>query len=326
MNRFYLFFLMLLIPLLLGSQAYGQNPGDNDPSFNPDDTGFGEIDGFNGTVRDMVRLADGKILAVGTFTAYNGTSRSGIARINVDGTLDTSFDPGTGFTSLPSFGNLVVNTIAIQGDGKIVVGGVFARFNGLALNRIARLNPDGTYDTDFNPGSGFNGGVDRIALQVDGKILVGGTFTSYNGTARNRFVRIEPNGNLDTSLDVGTGFNNGVISIAIQPDNKILLGGSFTSFNGVTQNRITRLNLDGSRDTDFNTGTGVSTGSFVWRITLQPDNKILVGGEYTRFNGLTRNSLFDLTPMEVWTMILILVQASMTKLDPFKYWQMEKSW
>ena len=80
----------------------------------------------------------------------------------------------------------------------------------------------------FDIGTGFDNTVRVIDIQPDGKILVGGDFTKYNGTSRNRIVRLNSNGSIDTSFNIGTGFNDDVWTIDIQPDGKILVGGVAT--------------------------------------------------------------------------------------------------
>ncbi|WP_033316646.1 delta-60 repeat domain-containing protein, partial [Pontibacter roseus] len=125
-------------------------------------------------------------------TSFNGTPRSFIARLNADGTLDASFNPGTGF-------NRELYSLALQPDGKVLVGGNFFSFNGTPRNFIARLNADGTLDASFNPGSGFTDYVVSLAFQPDGKVLVGGSFTSFNGTPRSRIARLNADGTLDAS-------------------------------------------------------------------------------------------------------------------------------
>ena len=148
--------------------------------------------------------------------------------------LNRGFDTGTGFNS-------GIESIAIQTDGKIVVGGDFITYNGTTQNRITRLNSDGTRDTGFNIGTGFDNFVSSIATQSDGKILVGGSFTTYSGSTQNYITRLNSDGTRDTGFTIGTGFTGDVRSIAIQTDGKIVVGGFFTSYNGTTQNRITRL-------------------------------------------------------------------------------------
>jgi len=148
--------------------------------------------------------------------------------------IDPDFSIGTGFDSN-------VRSIALQSDGKILVGGFFVSYNDTSQNYITRLNADGSIDTSFNIGTGFYNVVRSIAVQSDGKILVGGAFTSYDGTPQNRITRLNTDGSLDTTFNIGTGFDSTPASIAVQSDGKILVGGFFTSYKGTPQNRITRL-------------------------------------------------------------------------------------
>ena len=251
--------------------------------------------GFNNDVNTIEVQTDGKIVIGGSFTTFNGNTRNRLVRLNSDGTEDTSFytNLGTGF----SFGN--VFHVNIQSDGKIVVCGNFLFLNGVARVCLVRLNSDGTQDTSFytNLGTSFNSTVNEVHIQSDGKILVGGQFTSLNGTTRNRLVRLNSNGTVDTSFytNMGTAFgNNGVNTITLQSDGKILVGGSFTSFNGNTRNRLVRLNSDGTEDTSFYTNLGTGFGSFVNIALEQPDGKILVGGGFFTLNGNSRNNLVRL--------------------------------
>jgi uncharacterized delta-60 repeat protein len=242
------------------------------------DSSFDKGTGFSGVVNCAAIQDDGKILVGGTFTSYNGTSINRIARLNTDGSLDTSFNIGTGF-------NTTVNSFAIQDDGKILVGGSFTSYNGTGRNYIARLNTDGSLDTGFSVGTGFNTLVYSFAIQDDGKILVGGAFASYNGTSAGKIVRLNTDGSLDAGFNTGTGFNFTVRVFAIQDDGKILVGGHFTSYDGTNINRIARLNTDGSLDTGFNTGTGFSSN--VICLAIQDDGKIIAGGQFTSYNNVS---------------------------------------
>jgi uncharacterized delta-60 repeat protein len=247
--------------------------------------------GFNSTVRSTSIQADGKIIVVGNFTSFNGTTRARIARLNEDGSLDASFNIGSGFS-----GGMPIST-SIQEDGKIIVAGNFTTFNGIAATRIARLNTDGSLDNSFTSGTGFNDEVRSTSIQADGKIIVGGDFTTFNGTATTRITRLNTDGSLDATFNIGTGFNVSVWSISIQEDGKIIVGGEFSNFNGTARNRIARLNTDGSLDTSFNPGSGFNTT--VRSTSIQADGKIIVGGDFTSFNGSTRNRiarLFSCTP------------------------------
>ncbi len=226
---------------------------------------------------------DGKIVVIGTFSSYQGTTRYTVARINPTGELDNTFaTSGTGFSNHALYG-------ALQGE-KVLVAGTFTSYNGTTRQRLARLNSDGTLDAGFaQTGTGINNAVNVAVAQGD-QVLVGGTFTSYNGTSSNRIARLNSDGSLDTTFVVGTGFNTTVNNIVLQSDGKILVGGAFATYNGNTAASITRLNTDGSLDTTFApTGTGVS-GAIAKTIVLT-DGKILIGGAFTSYNGTARGGI-----------------------------------
>jgi uncharacterized delta-60 repeat protein len=154
-----------------------------------------------------------------------------------------------------------------------------------------RLNEDGSLDDGF--------AVDAIdildfAVQPDEKIVIVGAFSQVNGFNINRVARLNTDGSLDTSFQIGNGADSTISAVAIQPDGKILVGGGFTLFNNAAKPRLTRLNTDGSLDQSFNAGTGSNNTSgpnnFVFQITLQPDNKILIGGVFNAVNGVVRSA------------------------------------
>ena len=198
----------------------------------------------------MVLQPDGKILIGGNFSSIGGQPREGIARINANGTVeDTStFNIGTGVVHL-STGGGGVHSMALQPDGKILIGGIFTTVNGLSRNYIARLLPDGTVEdtTTFNTGAGPNTYIRAISIQADGKILIGGDFTTVNGLPRKCLARLLSDGTVESTatFDPGTGpngsSNNGVYGLAVQVDGRILIGGGFTSVNGLPRTRIARL-------------------------------------------------------------------------------------
>lgn len=138
--------------------------------------------------------SDGKMIVVGPFTVYSGVTVNGIVRLNTDGTIDSSFNTGTGFGGL-YITNIDWMKVVIQSDGKIIVGGYFDSYNGYASKGLVRINTDGSYDTTFNVGSGFTtsgiySGVRRLALDTNEDIIVGGVFTAYNGTSRVGLIRL----------------------------------------------------------------------------------------------------------------------------------------
>lgn len=248
------------------------------------DASFNVGSGFNDRVTSIAVQTDGKILIGGNFTSYNGTTKNYLIRLFANGSIDLTFNTGTGF-------NAYVNSIAILSNGKIIAGGEFTSYNSIPYNYIISLNPNGTVDNSFNTGTGFFGRVITIELQNDSKILVGGRFTFYNNLNQNYLVRLNTNGTKDTSFNIGNGPNSFVSSFALQTDGKIIIGGYFTTYNNniIAQNRIARLNTDGSLDTSFNSGTGLD--NYVYAVTLQTDNKLLVGGVFNAYKNSNSSSL-----------------------------------
>jgi uncharacterized delta-60 repeat protein/uncharacterized repeat protein (TIGR01451 family) len=252
------------------------------------DTGFSygtATAGANATVRALLRQSDGRLLIGGDFTTVNNVNRSRIARLNLDGSLDTGFDPGAGADN-PA---LALAETSVNGARKLLVGGSFTGIDSVNRNNIARLNDDGSLDFTFDPGLGANGSVYAIAVQTDGKVLIGGDFTAVNGIGRNRVARLNADGTLDLSFDPGAGANASVRALAVQLDGRILLGGSFTNYNGTAMNRIARLLPSGALDGSFTPGVGAN--DTVNAIVVQPDTRIVLGGQFTRCSGVSRNHL-----------------------------------
>ena len=260
---------------------------------NPDgsiDSSFETGNGFNFGVYSITIQDDNKILVGGEFFEYDGQTARKLVRLNLDGSIDSSFDMGVGF-----FGAGIIYDIKIQSDNKIVVGGSFLEFNLITYRRIFRLNSDGSPDNSFIIGDGFEGGdVRSIGIQDDDKILVGGSFTSYSGETVNRIVRLNVDGSIDDGFSIGDGFNGVVRVIAVQSDGKILIGGNFTEYDQESVGYIVRLNPDGSIDSSFETGNGFN--SIVYSITIQDDNKILVGGSFIQYDGQTATRIVILNP------------------------------
>ena len=177
---------------------------------------------------------DGKILAVGDFTTFNPKPCCRVVRLEVDGAVDMEFHTGSG-------ADAQVFAVALRADGKMLVGGNFTRINQVERNRIARLNPDGSVDRTFNPGAGPNTGVRCLALQPDGKILIGRVFTSVDGAARNRIARLKDDGSLDSGFDPGEGASEVVRWVVPQADGKVVIVGGFSQFAGSQCVRLARL-------------------------------------------------------------------------------------
>lgn len=187
----------------------------------------GQKDGATGAL-------NGQIVVGGAFTHVNGNSHAKLARLNFDGSVDESFQPDIDDNVL---------TIDVQPDGKIVIGGQFGSVNGNAAKGIARLNPDGSYDSTFSAGiSGDeNKGVPpeavfSIKLQADGKMLVGGNFLQINGEDRRFLGRLNIDGSVDEGFVPGTSIINRVESVALQADNKVVVGEVVSKKVGTSSN------------------------------------------------------------------------------------------
>ncbi|MES2731356.1 MAG: T9SS type A sorting domain-containing protein [Bacteroidota bacterium] len=292
------------------------------------DTTFKTGTGANNVIREVLLQTDGKILIGGLFTTYNGKTANRIARLNVDGSVDTTFHVGTG-------ANFNVYTLALQSDGKILVGGDFTSFNNVAVRRIVRLHSNGSLDTTFRVTRniaanyfqmGANGKVFQVESLPNGKIMVSGCFNNFDGSSSTRFARLNANGSVDTtfstsfsqfgwriatqsdgkvlisfqnsgkfhrlnadgSIDntyqVGTGTNGLLLDLIIQKDGKALLAGGFSSFNGSSLRSIGRLNENGSVDSSFKTGISTNGTGSVMRVGLEESGTVLMGGYFTEFN------------------------------------------
>jgi len=246
---------------------------------NPDgslDENFTPRAGVNKDIRAAVVQPDGKILVAGHFDAVAGRKQSGVGRFNSDGSRDGTFRPGAGATAF-------VWSLALQPDGKILAAGDFTSFDHKPCCRLARLDADGAVDMDFNTGSGADAAIYAVALQTDGKILIGGDFTRINQVERHRIARLNPDGSVDQTFDPGAGPNTGIRTLALRSDGKILIGGVFTSVDGVVLNRIARLKADGGLDASFDPGEGAN--EVVRWVAPQADGKLVIVGGFSRLAG-----------------------------------------
>jgi uncharacterized delta-60 repeat protein len=280
--------------ILLGGNFTGFNNINRNRivRLNPDgsvDTTFIIGNGPNNAVNAIAIQSDGKILLGGAFFSFSGTPVGRLIRLLPDGTLDTSFNIGTGVDGS-------VSTIAIQPDGKMLIGGSFSAINGVWRNNIARLNANGSVDMTFSPTTGVSVGANNlirhIHLQSDGKLIISGMFTSYNGTSRNRIARVNANGSLDASFNPGSGANASVMSSVTLANGKVLLTGQFTSYNGSAVNRFACLNDNGSLDATFQLGSGLNGWGNCFDVL--PNGTVVVSGTFTSYNGISRNAIMRL--------------------------------
>lgn len=280
---------LLFLLVLISGFSFAQIPGTIDNSFNSANFGIGN-DIISSVVSD-----DGKIFVAGAISSHNGINKYGIIKLNSDGSLDTSFDTGSG-TFCDNYADVVFHC-SLQNDGKIIVAGDFEKFNCVNRGRIVRLNPDGSIDTSFNPsGSLANAIILTTLIQNDGKILIGGLFTSFDGVPAKAIARLNADGSLDTTFLTGTNLAFSVpsppcsvVTMALQSDNKIIIGGNFNSYNGIARSGIARLNADGSLDTTFEIGTG--TSGTVNTCNYLNDGKIVIAGNFNTVNGIPKSKI-----------------------------------
>lgn len=318
-----------LFALLLAAGNTIAQPGAIDHTFNPGDFGFGYGDGPNGEISSMILQSDGQLLIGGSFTTVDGIPRHSIARISPDGSLDLTFDPGTG-------ANGPIFSISIQNDNKIIIGGSFSTYNGYIRNNIARLNIDGSLDTSFNTGIGANAAVRHLLIQNDGNIIIAGDFTQFNAVAKDRICRINVNGILDDTYsgNIQSTAINSITSLCFESDGNLLVGGnsggSGTSIarlwpNGNYINQILvsgpsssilaihtfdngdiliggggysntgtvpifkKLNSSGSTILTFAPNGGPN--GHIYNIIVLPNDKILISGDFTQYSGIPINRL-----------------------------------
>ncbi len=227
----------------------------------------------------------------GSFTSFNGVSRTGLARLDLNGGLDRNFNPAL----MEIYACEVhVSSILVQPDDKLLIGGTFEYFkNGLGSGGVARLNPDGTFDTTFNTFSDLRD-VAAITVQTDGKLLVGGGDLRSGGFRS--LIRLNADGSLDRAFDLGsfdpgTAPGGAIHQMVWQSDGKLIVSGYFGA--GVSQQGLARLNPDGSLDASFNPSVTDANGLAAppTSMLVQPDGNILIGGYFRFVNGLRRDGI-----------------------------------
>ncbi|MES2595893.1 MAG: autotransporter-associated beta strand repeat-containing protein [Verrucomicrobiota bacterium] len=241
-----------------------------------------------------VQQADGKILVGGSFTRFDGQVRNRLVRLVPPTAVgDTTFRLESSTTFNANIMNGEVRSIMVLPDNRILVGGTFTavRDSGTAVvdttrNRIAVFNPNGSLDTSVNPNA--NGDVRLFVRQTDGKIMVGGSFTTISGVGRTRLARLNSNISLDTSFG-NTDIRNGEVRAIIPEDRdtdtpgfeSYAIAGTFTDIRGGgNRNRLARINADAGLAA-FNP----DANNAVLDMVRLPSGKFLVGGTFTAFAG-----------------------------------------
>lgn len=283
------------IPISYGGRL--NKDGSWDATFNPLT--------LNGRVDDVqVQDWDQKILIGGSFTQVNGIARTGIARLNTDGTVDMSFNPGgTGIGG--SWGgdlrvwSIAVKNAAVATDRRIFIGGQFEQYNGTFIGTrggVAALFENGSRDMAWNPLVGSGPVYTMLYDNILDKLYIGGEFWKVGTVDKIRLARLNANGTLDNAYSIGAAWefpNQSVTSMALTAGGKLLMGGYFTAVKGITSRGLARLNTNGTVDMSFNTGLGFQNGGTtldygteVRTILTLGDGSIIAGGNFRTYNGV----------------------------------------
>lgn len=243
------------------------------------DTTFAVGTGANNAVNKIDIQTSGKIIVSGEFQSFNGKTNKRIVRVLPNGVIDSSYTTGTGFEG-------PVRSTFLQKDDKLLAGGLFNTYNNISSKNLVRLTADGNLDTSFKVGIGANNEVLELFVQHNDKILMAGFFSKYNNVSYNGFVRLNADGSIDTSFNLGTGTVPAPECFAQQKSNKILIGGAFVRYKGINVGKIFRVDENGNYDSTFNVGTVLGT---VKEVLVLPDDKIIISGDFSAVQGKFAN-------------------------------------
>ena len=291
-------FVAALVVSVLGVTPLGQaaervistapGPGALDPTFGG---GGWSSAGFPSSAAGIAVQPDGKIVVAGPTASHD----FGVARITPAGVYDDSFGSGGQASVHFALGVGNARALALQPDGKIVVAGEYVDNETHSSHlAVARLNPDGSLDTTFGASGkalpDFRGwpysGAFAVAVEADGKIVAGGYVSDQEGSIQFVVARLTSSGQLDTSFGglgwSSAGFPSEVLSLAVQPDGKIVIAGNSVH----DEFAVARITAGGVYDDSFGSGGQVTVGFpgnqgdavFPHSLALQTDGKIVVAG------------------------------------------------
>lgn len=236
----------------------------------------------------------GRVLVGGAFANIGGVAQAAIARIHPNGVVDTSFAP-----ALEPWSDVRALAVSTH-DGTIVIGGFFSMtVGGVTRSNAARLFANGGLDPSFDPD--VDGNVEAVAFDADRGILLGGTFwnvgSSATPTERRSLARFEADGTFDATFDAEI-VDGAVLAIAVQSDEGIVIGGTFTELGGVggftasSRYGLARLESNGALDTTL---PNLGIDGDVRVIRVEDSGDLLIGGTFTRVGGEPRTYLARIT-------------------------------
>jgi uncharacterized delta-60 repeat protein len=222
--------------VLTGSVARLNADGTLDSTFNYENVIF---------TRDMAILDNGKILVAGQHPVSPGNPNF-LFRLNPNGTLDSSFKHNE-----ISGANAEVEKIVPLTNGDLIIVGNFTKVGTENRARIAKLNSEGQLVTDSFTDSNVDDRIEDVAVQQNGKVIIGGSFLNVAGVQRKRLARLNVDGSLDTSFTPNSAIDGSVFSVALGPDGLVYVGGQFNTLGISSTNKFGRLLQDGQTDTLF---------------------------------------------------------------------------
>lgn len=218
----------------------------------------------------------------GDFTTYKGATAKYCIKLNSVGTIDATFNMGTGFDGR-------VASIIRKAGSTMKLAGNFTHYNSVAINRIVAVSDLGVQDAGFVMGSGFNIAVSEMCFDSSTNIFVVGNFTTYNGAGAVRIIKLDAAGSPVASFVVGAGFDAIPYGLLLTFNDFILVGGTFTTYQGIPAYKIVRLRPDGSLDLSFIPYT--SATSDVYSMAASSYNKLILCGLFTALGSITKNRI-----------------------------------
>jgi uncharacterized delta-60 repeat protein len=240
-------------------------------------------------VNDILLQADGRILLCGNFHTFNGIPRRGIARLLPNGSLDVDFVVGSGFSTLQDPGFPYVISMALDGAGGIIVGGMIDTYNGVTAGPLVRLGPTGIRDVSFAPEFGpWWAAIHNVCVVADGRIRVTGDFEMLYGLEQGGIAGLLATGERDSLFVQGVSIVE-YGNMLIQDGDGMILVGDFTSYHNHTRMKVARMDLNGFVDQGYDCGWGVEGDlAGIWTLARQPDSRMIMVGNFQSFNGIER--------------------------------------
>ena len=249
--------------------------------------------GDPGTIAGVAQQANGKLIVGGYFHTLGGVAANNVARLELNGTRDGTFDSTTGAMAM----GFNISAVAVRSsDQAVLLGGWFPVYDNVNRNNLVLALSTGSIDPVFAPSSGVTDAEPEIfvlATQPDGKVIVGGVFTVFNGAPLHNIVRLNPDGSRDATFGITLGTSRSVRAMTVQADGKIIIAGNFTAIDGVAQGRVARLLSNGTVDPSFNPGTGPD--DICYAVAVDAAGNVYVGGDFHNVNGTPRERVAKLT-------------------------------